>query len=160
MYMENLAVKDCARSYAATRARSTHFLFLDMLFNPLDQQVGELVAVGVPDHDVVVAPDPRLRDPIEERALGKLGQREISGVAAGRCRVWRRVHKNETFPVLEMRAMNGGTLLATSRLIRGSAVTKAAAISVPWSCVEVRTKASHSCRDNCCSFSDSVTDSV
>ncbi len=56
--------------------------------------------------------------------------------------------------------MNGGTLLATSRLIRGSAVTKAAAISVPWSCGGSQNKSSHSCRDNCCSFSDSVTDSV
>jgi len=54
-----------------------------MLFNPLEQQLADLIAVAVPHHDVVVAPDPRLRDAIGERALGKLGQREISGIAAG-----------------------------------------------------------------------------
>src|SRR5438094_6373845 len=47
---------------------------LDMLFNPLEQQLADLIAVAVPHHDGVVAPDPRLRG---ERALGKLGQREI-----------------------------------------------------------------------------------
>jgi hypothetical protein len=53
----------------------------------------------------------------------------------------RQAHNSQTFPVLESRAMNGGALLATSRLMRGSALTNAAAISVPWSWVEVSTKA-------------------
>jgi hypothetical protein len=42
-------------------------------------------------------------------------------------------YSSKTFPVLETRAMNGGALLATSRLMRGSALTNAAAISIPWS---------------------------
>src|SRR4030095_5417388 len=50
-------------------------------------------------------------------------------------------HNGETFPLLETRPMNGGPCLAIRRLIRGSAVTKAAAISVPWSWLEVSTKA-------------------
>lgn len=37
--------------------------------------------------------------------------------------------------------MNGGVWLAISRLIRGSAFTKAAAISIPWSWLDVNTKA-------------------
>src|SRR4029450_10238991 len=45
-------------------------------------------------------------------------------------------HNGETYPLLETRPMNGGACL-----IRGSAVTKAAAISVPWSWLEVSTKA-------------------
>ena len=45
-----------------------------MTLDPAQQQHRDLVAVLVPHHDVVVAPDPRLRDAIGERALGKLGQ--------------------------------------------------------------------------------------
>ena len=51
------------------------------------------------------------------------------------------IHKIETFPLLEIRAMNGGVWLAIRRLIRGSAFTKAAAISVPCIWLEVSTKA-------------------
>jgi hypothetical protein len=54
---------------------------------------------------------------------------------------WRRAHNSETFPVLETRPMNGDALPARIRLMRGSALTKAAAISVPWSWLEVNTKA-------------------
>jgi hypothetical protein len=43
-----------------------------MFFNPLEQQVGDLIAVGVPHHDVVVAPNPSLWDTVERRALGQL----------------------------------------------------------------------------------------
>jgi hypothetical protein len=49
-------------------------------------------------------------------------------------------YKSETFPFLETRPRNGGACLAIRRLIRGSAFTKATAISLPWSWVEVSTK--------------------
>src|SRR5207245_725141 len=56
---------------------------LHVLLDPFQQQAGDLVAVGVPHHDVVVAPDAGLRDLVVKRAARKLGQRVIDGVAAG-----------------------------------------------------------------------------
>ena len=47
----------------------------------------------------------------------------------------------KTFPVLEALPRNGAGYFAISHLIRGSAITEASAISLPWSCMEVSTKA-------------------
>src|SRR5947209_3096995 len=55
---------------------------LDVLLDPFQQQAGDLVAVGVPHHDVVVAPDAGLRDLIVERAARQPGQRVVDRVAA------------------------------------------------------------------------------
>ena len=46
------------------------------------------------------------------------------------------IHKIETFPLPEIRAMNGGVWLAIRRLIRGSAFTKASPPGAAWRCSE------------------------
>ena len=72
------------------------------------------------------------RIPLDQARPSKDGAPYVPGETA---------HNGETFPLLEIRLMKGGACLAIRRLIRGSAFTKAVAISVPWSWLEVSTKA-------------------
>src|SRR5262245_60425882 len=55
---------------------------LHMLVDPLEQESGDLVAVGVPHHDVVVAPDAGLRNLVEQRRPRQFRQRMIDRIAA------------------------------------------------------------------------------
>jgi hypothetical protein len=72
------------------------------------------------------------RIPLDQRGLPRIGALYDPGETA---------HNGETLPLLEIRLMKGGACLEIRRLIRGSAFTKAVAISVPWSWLEVSTKA-------------------
>jgi hypothetical protein len=69
-------------------------------------------------------------------------------------------YNSETFPFLETRPMKGGVFSAISRFIRGSAFTKAVAISVASSWLEVSTKAPDSRGCERRSFSDPVADAI
>jgi hypothetical protein len=51
-----------------------------VLFDPFEQDLRDLIAVRVPHHDVIVAPDSCLGDSIEQMSLRKFGQREVNGV--------------------------------------------------------------------------------
>src|SRR5262249_24025758 len=62
-----------------------------------EQNAGNLVAIGIPHHHVVVAHDSGLRDLVERRALRQSRQREMGGVAAGLGRCWRRCRDSARF---------------------------------------------------------------
>ena len=59
--------------------------FLDVFFDPFEKNLGDLIAVLVPHHDVIVAPDSCLGNSVEQRRARKLGQRKVDGVST--CRV-------------------------------------------------------------------------
>jgi hypothetical protein len=68
-------------------------------------------------------------------------------------------HKSETFPCLETLPSNGARCLAMIRLIRGNALMKASAISLPWSRVGQH-KSLYFRRREGCSFSDPIADAI
>ena len=73
----------------------------------------------------------------------RTGRRRTETIGVTR-RGWRSClasHNIDTIPLLETRPMNGGLCFAISRLIRGSAARKAAAISAPCNWLDVSTKA-------------------
>src|SRR5690348_9981985 len=76
-------VTELAGAGATSRRGHDLLALLHVLLDPLEQQPSDVVAVGVPHHDVVVAPDAGLRNAIVERGARQLRQREIDRVATG-----------------------------------------------------------------------------
>ena len=81
--MEFLPMSNNLSTHQLTRASSLSFS--RHVFQSIENNVGDLIAVLVPHHDVIVAPDSCLGNSVEQRRARKLGQRKVDGVST--CRV-------------------------------------------------------------------------